>query len=404
MTIPRGRRAYNRVSADAEEEVPDDSVTETSTTGTDEEASTTTDAAPLADENAAAEEEEDHIELVIMDPAHRKFKVSADPEWTVKDLKQQGTKIHKVPAASQRLIYMGRLLQDEDTLQDVGLTEPKTIIHLFPKPRVVISSGTGAEETMPTNDGAHIPRIVLDPDEAERRSSILVLGSAEIMEAQNNVRLLSFLLLIICSMELLALFTIMLGVPPQDSDDPSEATPPPSNGTDDQFYPPNEMEIRTWRNSDYIDLVISTFGFYVATLGIKATTENTMRLARQYLAGTIVVGIAWNVYYYFLNVQAGKEAYNSHRGESSDDDFVPAESEFYAQALFAMMLPAMLWFMCCARAWQFHRLLQEAEEEAETRIRNEISELEEGNSIVDNRPDDDGDPELALQDERARIT
>jgi hypothetical protein len=69
-----------------------------------------------------------------------------------------------------------------------------------------------------------------------------------------------------------------------------------------------------------------------------------------------------------------------------------------------MMLPAMLWFMCCARAWQFHRLLQEAEEEAEARIRNEISELEEGNSIVDNRPDDDGDPERALQDERARIT
>ena len=384
--------------------MPDDSVTETSTTGTDEEASTT-EAAPLADENTAAEEEEDHIELVIMDPAHRKFKVSAGPEWTVKDLKTEGTKIHKVPAASQRLIYMGRLLQDEDTLKNVGLTEPKTIIHLFPKPRVVVASGMGAEETPPANnDGAHVPRIVLDPDEAERRSSILVLGSAEIMEAQNNVRLLSFLLLIICSMELLALFTIMLGVPPQqDSEDPSEATPPPLNGTDDQYYPAPQMEVRTWRNSDYIDLVISSFGFYVATLGIKATTENTMRLARQYLAGTIVVGIAWNIYYYFLNVQAGKEAYNAHKGERSDDDFVPSDSNFYAQAFLAMMLPAMLWFMCCARAWQFHRLLREAEEEAEARIRNEISDLEEANSIVEDTPGDDGDPELALQG-LARIT
>ena len=42
-------------------------------------------------------------------------------------------------------------------------------------------------------------------------------------------------------------------------------------------------------------------------------------------------------------------------------------SDYYTQAFFAMMLPAMMWFMCCVRAWQFHGLLQEAEVEAEER-------------------------------------
>jgi hypothetical protein len=121
------------------------------------------------------------------------------------------------------------------------------------------------------------------------------------------------------------------------------------------------------------------------------------------LIGTIVVGIAWNVFYYYLNVQA----FGKQRQEGDDDllpEDPPSDESLYLQAFFAILLPAMLWLMCCVRAWQFHGLLQEAEEEAEARIRNEISDLVEGNSIVDNRQNDDDDPELALQDETARIT
>ena len=391
MTIPRGRRAYNRVSVQAEEEAHD-SVASTTLTDVDEDTSVS--------EAPSAADDSECFPLVIMDPAQRKFEVSVHPEWTVEELKEHGTKIHKVPAASQRLVYRGRMLQDSDTLQEVGLTHPKTIIHLFPKPRVVVSAshsnlGEEEKEDSTTRDGAHIPRIVLDPDEAERRSSILVLGSAEIMEAQNNVKLLSFLLLIICSMELLALFTIMLGVPEATAPDSQDAPPEPSN--DDAMNPGNDMEIRTWRNSDYVDLAISTVGFYVATLGIKATTENTMRLAKRYLAGTLVVGTAWIAFYYYLNVDAERRA-DEERSEKEDND-LPAmsESDYYVQAAFAILLPALVWLLCCVRAWQFHGLLREAEEEAEERIRNEISDVEEG------RPEE-GDQELTLQNETARIT
>ena len=394
MPIPRGRRNYDRVSSDVEE--TDKSVSEAPGT------------ALTDDDTSQSQNEQELFDLVIMDPAHRKFIISAHPEWLVEDLKASGAKIHKVSATQQRLFYMGRQLQDGDTLQEVGLTEPKTIIHLFPKPRVVVAAGNDEEDTEETpiaSDGAHVTRIVLDPEEAERRSSILVLGSAEIIEAQNNVKLLSFLLLIISSMELLALFTIMVGVP-QDEGMPDSSTPPPSpsptGSDDDMMFPPqHEMEMRTWRNSDYFDLAISSFGFYVATLGIKATTENTMRLARQYMIGTVLVGVAWNIFYYFLNIQAEKEADQKRVDASDDDEFgLLPDSTYYVQAAFAIMLPAMLWFLCCVRAWQFHGLLQEAEEEAEERIRNEITDIEEGPTAVP----DDGDQELTLQNEEARIT
>ena len=398
MPRPRGRRAYDRVSSDAQE--PEE-LTTPDTTLTDDDNGSQSEEAGL--------NEEDHIELVIMDPAHRKFKVSAHPEWLVEDLKAHGAKIFKVPAGQQRLVYMGRLLQDEETLQDVGLTEPKTIIHLFPKPRVVVSARNEEEDTEDTpiaSDGAHVPRIVLDPDEAERRSSILVLGSAEIIEAQNNVKLLSFLLLIISSMELLALLTVWATPPPVP--DPSTPPPTPAGASDDDamFPPQPEMEMRTWRNSDYVDLAISALGFYVATLGIKATTENTMRLAKQYLIGTVAVGIAWNIFYYYLNIQAEKEADQKRVDATDDDEFgVLPDSTYYVQAAFAIMLPAMLWFVCCVRAWQFHGLLQEAEAEAEERIRNErirneISDIEQGAAAAPN----DGDHELTMQNETARIT
>lgn len=392
MPIPRGRLNYDRVSSDAEE--TDKTVSEApGTTLTD-------------DDNSQSQNEGEHFDLVIMDPAHRKFTISAHPDWLVEDLKASGAKIHKVSAAQQRLFYMGRQLQDEDTLQELGLTKPKTIVHLFPKPRVVVAAGNDEENTEETpiaSDGAHVTRIVLDPEEAERRSSILVLGSAEIIEAQNNVKLLSFLLLIISSMELLALFTIMVGVP-QEEEMPDSSTPPPSPaGTDDDMMFPSqhEVEMRTWRNSDYFDLAISSFGFYVATLGIKATTENTMRLARQYMIGTVLVGIAWNIFYYYLNIQAEKEADQKRVDASNDDEIgLLPNSAYYIQAAVAIMLPAMIWFLCCVRAWQFHGLLQEAEEEAEERIRNEITDIEEGPSAGP----DDGDQELTLQNEEARIT
>eukprot|EP00560_Eucampia_antarctica_P001102 CAMPEP_0197841826 /NCGR_PEP_ID=MMETSP1437-20131217/46398_1 /TAXON_ID=49252 ORGANISM="Eucampia antarctica, Strain CCMP1452" /NCGR_SAMPLE_ID=MMETSP1437 /ASSEMBLY_ACC=CAM_ASM_001096 /LENGTH=422 /DNA_ID=CAMNT_0043451631 /DNA_START=92 /DNA_END=1360 /DNA_ORIENTATION=- len=333
------------------------------------------------------EEEEvgdDGFNVIILDSAQAKFTVKSDPCWTIEQFKRAGCKIHKISPEAQRLIYMGRLLQDSQTLKDCGIDEHDKIIHLFPKPQVVISNSNNNDtedgEDQSSSGGAHVPQIIVDADEAERRSQILILSSHEIFEAQHRVKLCSFLLLVVCSMELLTLFTIVLGVPSSPSSSSSGASRHGSFGDvgmDDEI-PPGEPtdttnnggangnglspDIRTWQNGDYADLFISSLGFYVATLGIKATTENTVALAKKYFFLLTIVGIGWLSYYYYLNVQAEEQSF---REKDEEDDL--SNSDLYIQAFVSLLLPIVVWAFCFVRAYQFSRLLQEAQHEADER-------------------------------------
>jgi hypothetical protein len=292
LVVPRISRSYRRVAvvddADISSSLSDVERPSAPTTSEDEGIKV-----PMADPlTASVKAEENHIQVTVLDPAQVKFRVSANPDWTVLEFKQVGEAVHKVPPGAQRLIYRGKMLTDDKKLCEFGIIENDCIVHLFPKPKVVVASSNASESQQQqashqVEGGAHVPRIVLDPREAEQRSSILVLGSEEVVEAQNNVKLFSFMLLIICAMELLALFTLMLG-DPDDGMRPVHSHNHTTSIFDDAVdpnspypYDPNEQfEPRTWQNTDYIDLVISAFGFYVATLGIKASTENTLSLAK----------------------------------------------------------------------------------------------------------------------------
>jgi hypothetical protein len=367
------------------------------------------------DKDAEAEEEEDddgtRMTVTILDFAQKKFNVSMNPSWTVKKFKATGEKIHKVASAQQRLIYRGKLLVDNQTLAEAGIKDDGVIVHLFPKPRVVIhnsntnnnadTSSADASDNSEEQGGARVPTIVMDADEAERRSSILVLGSQDFLEAQNSIKLFSFMLLMISSIELLNLLAIGMGVP-QDVNMEGMETGIPMNTEDDIFAPPPStdfassspsaspgsdtdssgtgMQYQQWGWTDSVDLFISILGVYVALLGIKASSENTLRLARQYLWGTAFVGVSWWFYNYYMTVQID-ETIEADREERDDDLFPPmSNKDIYSQALSVMVLPGMLWVLCCFRAFQFHFLLHEAEEEAAARMRRDADPEQQASS------------------------
>jgi len=313
--------------------------------------------------NERQEEEVDYVEVVILDSAQNRFPVDVHPGWTVKRLKEVSQHVHKVHPLAQRLIFRGRMLEDDVALQDAGIVENGVIIHLFPKPRLVVTS-SGADESNTREKsmlvGAHIPQIVLDEEEQERRGQILVLGSVEIAEAQNNCKLLSLLLLVVCSMRLLVLLSIALGAPTEGphSDGAGQGN---STAHPDENYQP---ESRPWENYDYCDLLVSALGFYVATLGMKATTENTLRLATAYFVGTTAVGVLWNVWNIFVYAMFVKE-----KSSPEDDDEEPLTRDDYVTvALFTVALPMLIWGLCVARAYEFRKLIEEAEIEAIGRI------------------------------------
>lgn len=353
-----------------------------------------------SDNNSEIGEATSNFHINVLDSLQHKFRIDASPNWTISELKIASESVTHVPPASQRLVYMGRLLSDEKTLSDEKI-ENESIIHLFPKPNIIIHSNeaeeacnNGAQQQNNLDDnGAHVPQIILDIEEARRSQSMSVLlTSAEMFEAQHRVKLLAFLLLIICSMELLTLFTIMLGVPQSGQEDDI----PPGDPTDASFSSATQVEMRTWRNSDYADLIINAFGFYVATLGIKATTDNTLHTAKKYYFGLIITGLAWITYYYYINVAQAKADQEANM-DTNSTDFANIDnysnttsSNVYVDSFYGIMIPICVWAICFVRAWQFQSMIAQAEQEMQLRL-DEIL----GNSS----PHNEDQEELSLQEE-----
>lgn len=181
--------------------------------------------------------------------------------------------------------------------------------------------------------------------------------------------------------ELINLLAVVLGVPQEnpnatynndyssgddiwDDDGMNNHTAAPGGGPD----------VPEWNTGNTFDFIISAMGVYVAIIGLKATTLNTLRLARTYLMGTFLTGVGWCLFNYVMTYKLDKEMAES--GEKSGDDSPPMTDDDLAwQALTVMVLPCMVWMLCCLRAWQFQYLLREAEQEAEERIRSELANI-----------------------------
>ena len=110
------------------------------------------------------------------------------------------------------------------------------------------------------------------------------------------------------------------------------------------------------------------------------------------------------------------------RYKIDDDQFVLLDDNGIRwQAISVMVLPGMVWLMCCLRAWQFQYLISEAEQEAQDRIRSEFPNvMSAATTSGDNETEESQQPttatpsspvpvvnreeELALQNEMARIS
>ncbi|KAL7491353.1 hypothetical protein ACHAWT_000726 [Skeletonema menzelii] len=390
MPLRSVRGTYNRVAVEGEEVAPvgseenanslDEPLSPSISFDGNDDVESKTISDPLNQSGLTSEPQlppiQNEINVNLLDGATKKFTIKCDPAWTVAQFKSASAAVTKVPPNSQRLIHMGKLLQDDATLNECGINASEKIIHLFPKPNVVINDDNGDDGNYQSNTnnngngdnegnegGAHVPQIVLDSEEASRRSQILILSSTEIFEAQHRVKIFSFLLMIISSMELLTLMTLFVGVQAEDNPYGGSGEIPPGNPTDPPPSSSQTVQIRTWQNSDYADAVISAFGFYVSLLGIKATTENTLQLAKQYFVCIIVAAIASNCYYYYLNVQQ-EEKFAQQNNKTIDPH------QLHTDAFVGILLPMTVWALCIIRAYQFQTLIREAEIEAEQRTRD----------------------------------
>ena len=385
--------------------------------------------------------DDDTFSVTILDFTHTKFTINGLRRTdTVRHFKRRGFTVHGVPVVQQRLVYRGKLLNDADLLESVGLFQDGLIVHLFPKPRVVVvnsgnSSNASDNNATTTNHEdsadsttapgmARVPTIVLDADEAAQRSQILVLGSVDYIEAVNNVKLFSFMLLIISSIELMNLTAIALGngqalgnpqpIDPWEAAEVDDFFDHDSNNTNntntsnftnaggDETLDPAVAIYETWQPLSYLDLIVSIVGVYVALLGIRASNENRSTVAQWYYWGTCGVAVGWLLFNFLISLQvdeaeaAEQEEENESDSSNNYNNTNTGSDSVYSQAFNVMLLPAMVWGMCIFRAWQFQSLLTEAEQEAAERIAAQALEI--NNRSRDNYDnDDDNDEELAVR-------
>jgi hypothetical protein len=318
---------------------------------------------------------------------------------------------------------MGKLLDDADVLRECKLDESEKVVHLFPKPRIVVKASTSNEPSssdttssqhepissnIESDSGdnvnhdthAHIPQIVLDD---AMPSGIITTN--ELFEAQQRVKLLSFILLIISSMELLTLVTVFLGSDGSNGENADDY--PPGDPTDyvtslsSGYGSADGEQLRTWKQSDYADVVVSGLGVYVAMLGLKASTENTPELALRYFAGLVVVGFGWLGYYFYLSVSEGrKQQQNSNDPDGSGSesgstagDGSQAGGNVYANAAAGLLIPVMVWLTCFFRAWRFRVMLLEAQQDAFERHEEQHRQLQQDSTEL--ALDQGEDPSLA---------
>lgn len=312
----------------------------------------------------------DTLHLVLLDFLHTRFELDVPVSSTVLQLKELGVSSHKVPVSQQRLIYQGRLLEDDMPLNELSLND-NSIIHLFPRPRVVIesdnnnnTSAADEEGTNNNNETGNVPIIRMDASEAERRSEILVLGHSDYVESVNNVKLFSFMLLIISIIELMNVISIYQN--PNETSSTQDETDdffPHTNHTNVPSDPQVQAEsvFTTWTNLSWLDLCVAIAGVYVSCLGLRAANENRVNTARRYCMGLVFVSIGWLLYNFLITYRVDEVLAN----ENTSDDAL-------SEALQVMVLPAVVWGMCLFRAWQFQQLLVQAEEDANERLQPDV--------------------------------
>jgi len=291
------------------------------------------------------------VNVTFLDAHAQRFNLSTASSiseirgWTVRELKRRGEDVHGIGVNDQRLIFRGKNLDDRKLLGDYNVCDDngEILFHLYPKPRITVverggdgdqlngednnaigdranDNSTGGENgangtSSPPN--AHRPIILVQSEASARefRSRARAPPSSsinsydltfEIMENQRRIRVFSAILILICSMQLLTLFTVMLGIQGEVT------TTGGSNSNEKNIYPydpaysgqyksgddiaTTQLTTREWRNSDYIDLIINICGVYVGTLGLKATRTEEAKHAITYFFLLLIVGSSWVTY------------------------------------------------------------------------------------------------------------
>eukprot|EP00638_Chattonella_subsalsa_P006558 CAMPEP_0117737582 /NCGR_PEP_ID=MMETSP0947-20121206/2620_1 /TAXON_ID=44440 /ORGANISM="Chattonella subsalsa, Strain CCMP2191" /LENGTH=379 /DNA_ID=CAMNT_0005553109 /DNA_START=118 /DNA_END=1254 /DNA_ORIENTATION=- len=242
------------------------------------------------------------LKIRVLDTQGRTYKVTVPggTDSTVESLKDQLVEIAGVQKDLQRLIYHGRILQDNKTLKEYNV-EDDTVIHLFARPAVstfVPRAGSTQQSSGPAAPSGTSQNRAIVINTATPIIPINNFAQLDfpLLQSSRRIRFLSAFLFLICSMQVMAILAMFASY--WDHKTSSQSSGGASNSSENgSGSSQNQFGI-----ADYVLLIINMFGMAVGILGMRGSQTFDLRTVEAYFKGLLFTGVAtmlMKTYYVF---------------------------------------------------------------------------------------------------------
>ncbi|CAH0477834.1 unnamed protein product [Peronospora belbahrii] len=311
----------------------------------------------------------DTIHVRILDLNGKFFNISCRLDWSVAHMKQKVLESTEVAIASQRLIYRGRVLEDNASLESYKVEDGHTV-HLFvraastPDPEILSAelnangsiSGEREDGVTVVNINSDIVSSAVFPSDSARRVDPLMLDSS-LGNCARRVKLWSSFLLIIYTMKVMSQFALLANDHQQRAAQQGQnvmgtsETDRTINRYDDYpqyYYTPDPL-------IGGIELMVHCFGVYVGCVGFKAAHDTDIRPIRFYCRGVVWLSILTVLEQLYTTVQIAGSDFPKERVRYPYGGQGPTKDDIVSANIFQTIVLVGMWIIAIRHSYLHQR-------------------------------------------------
>ncbi|KAG7389398.1 hypothetical protein PHYPSEUDO_010526 [Phytophthora pseudosyringae] len=354
--------------AQEEDDDKEEEDTETPESKAPDEKEAAKDAGQQPDDTDGEDADPEAIHVRILDLNGKFFSISCRLDWTVAHMKLKVLESTEVAVPSQRLIYRGRVLEDEASLDSYKVEDGHTI-HLFvraaptPDPEILSAElNANGSTSGARDDGVAVVNINSDmvssavfPSDSARRVDPLMLDSP-LGNCARRVKLWSSFLLIIYTMKVMGQFALLANDQQQRAAE-QEREGTGASGTDrpvdrydeyPQYYTPDPLV-------GGIELLVHCFGVYVGCVGFKAAHDTDIRPIRFYCRGVLWLAILTVAEQIYTTVQISEADFPTERVQYPYGGQGPTKDDIVSANIFQTIMLVVMWLIAIRHSYLHQR-------------------------------------------------
>uniref|UniRef100_K3W7G2 Ubiquitin-like domain-containing protein n=1 Tax=Globisporangium ultimum (strain ATCC 200006 / CBS 805.95 / DAOM BR144) TaxID=431595 RepID=K3W7G2_GLOUD len=311
----------------------------------------------------------DAIQVRILDLNGKFFNIPCRLDWQVSLMKQKVLECTEVPIAAQRLIYRGRVLEDESVLADYKVEDGHTI-HLFVRMSQTpdletlnadaATSGVSGSHGSRLEDGSqmtivHISNDIISsavfPSDSARRVDPLMLDSP-LGNCARRVKLWSSFLLIIYTMKVMGQFALLANDQQARS---QQSTAEGQAAADREDQRERMYDYPQYYNQDpvagVVELIIHAFGVYVGGVGFKAAHDTDIRPIRFFCRGVLWLAILTIAEQIYITIQINNSDIPNERIQFAYGAQAPSKDDIVSANIFQTIMLVIMWVIAIRHAY-----------------------------------------------------